>query len=258
MTKHIQATWLMAIGLLLITHMVNAATFSSNTLSMLASKNATILISGISGTATLANSNPSIVSAQLSYSGTSGSILVTSLALGSSTLTFQDNNGKKSILVSVKAPMTMTSSTLSLSKGTTGTVMLSNSTGEIRLSNLNSEIASASLSDKTINVEAKSAGKTSITVKDSLTTLTLTVTVISGSSSTPSNAINGRLLASNCFQCHGTYGSGGFEELQGKDIYGDLMEYANGSEDPNGIMAAHLRGYTPAQLEAIANYFVNP
>ena len=26
----------------------------------------------------------------------------------------------------------------------------------------------------------------------------------------------GRLLASNCFQCHGTVGTGGFEQIRGK------------------------------------------
>ncbi|MBF6649804.1 cytochrome c [Methylobacter sp. BlB1] len=67
----------------------------------------------------------------------------------------------------------------------------------------------------------------------------------------------GRLLASNCFQCHGTYGSGGFYPLFGKgNVSSTLTKYLSGSSD--SIMAAHLKGYTPEQLQAIADYFANP
>ncbi len=69
----------------------------------------------------------------------------------------------------------------------------------------------------------------------------------------------GRLLASNCFQCHGTdgRGDGSFERLAGKsakDIYGDLREMK--AENKRGeIMTIHALGYTDAQLRAIADYF---
>lgn len=65
----------------------------------------------------------------------------------------------------------------------------------------------------------------------------------------------GRLLASNCFQCHGTNGKGpGFDTLAGKsasEIYKDLKEFQSGKEG-NGIMAKHAMGYTDAQLQALA------
>jgi len=62
----------------------------------------------------------------------------------------------------------------------------------------------------------------------------------------------GRLLASNCFQCHGTLGTGGFEEIRGKSA-NELLEFQS---KPAGrdIMAAHAQGYTPAQLSKIAAY----
>lgn len=67
----------------------------------------------------------------------------------------------------------------------------------------------------------------------------------------------GRLLASNCFQCHGTNGRGpGFDELAGKsasELYKDLKEFQTG-EEGDGLMAAHARGYTDAQLQAIARF----
>lgn len=68
----------------------------------------------------------------------------------------------------------------------------------------------------------------------------------------------GRLLASNCFQCHGTNGRGaGFDALAGRsasDIYTKLKEMKAGREG-NGIMAKHAMVYTDAQMQQIANWF---
>lgn len=67
----------------------------------------------------------------------------------------------------------------------------------------------------------------------------------------------GRLLASNCFQCHGTNGQGpGFDRLAGKsadEVYKELLEFRAGKEG-NGIMARHALGYSDAQLRLIALY----
>ncbi len=61
----------------------------------------------------------------------------------------------------------------------------------------------------------------------------------------------GRLLASNCFQCHGTLGMGGFDRIRGDA--GELREYLN-RPPRNDIMAAHAQGYTAAQIDAIVTY----
>ncbi len=65
----------------------------------------------------------------------------------------------------------------------------------------------------------------------------------------------GRLLASNCFQCHGTNGKGpGFETLAGrpaKEIYEKLQSFASGKEG-NGLMARHAMGYTDAQMQSLS------
>jgi sulfide dehydrogenase cytochrome subunit len=69
----------------------------------------------------------------------------------------------------------------------------------------------------------------------------------------------GRLLASNCFQCHGTDGRSGFEQINGKsstEIYSKLKEMQRkqpGTED-YGIMIPHAKGYTDAQLLKISQY----
>lgn len=67
----------------------------------------------------------------------------------------------------------------------------------------------------------------------------------------PLNA-EGRLLASNCFQCHGTLGTGGFENIRGSEAK-EVLEYLN-KPARSDIMAAHAQGYTPAQLEKIIAY----
>jgi sulfide dehydrogenase cytochrome subunit len=68
---------------------------------------------------------------------------------------------------------------------------------------------------------------------------------------------NGRLLASNCFQCHGTNGGGpGFETLAGESaqsLYQELKEMQAG-EEGSGLMVRHALGYTDAQLRALADY----
>ncbi|MEO1751311.1 hypothetical protein [Thiofaba sp. EF100] len=66
-----------------------------------------------------------------------------------------------------------------------------------------------------------------------------------------------RLLASNCFQCHGTHGTGGFEDLRGKEAK-EIVEFRAMAANRN-IMAAHAHGYTPQQIDMIVGYFAaNP
>ena len=62
----------------------------------------------------------------------------------------------------------------------------------------------------------------------------------------------GRLLASNCFQCHGTGGYGGFDRIRGGEA-DEVLEYLTQS-GPSNIMAAHAQGYTRAQLQTIIQY----
>jgi sulfide dehydrogenase [flavocytochrome c] flavoprotein chain len=63
----------------------------------------------------------------------------------------------------------------------------------------------------------------------------------------------GRLLASNCFQCHGpNEASPGFDKLTGKPaskLYKELKEFQSGGEGEN-IMAYHAGGFTDVQLRS--------
>lgn len=75
--------------------------------------------------------------------------------------------------------------------------------------------------------------------------------------SAPAPVQPGRLLASNCFQCHGTNGAGpGFERLAGKsakEIFDDMKEMQAGKEGED-IMAKHSRGYTDEQLRLLSTW----
>lgn len=69
----------------------------------------------------------------------------------------------------------------------------------------------------------------------------------------PTNAEPGRLLASQCAQCHGTNTAGpGFAELAGKDLFNDLIDMKY--RPIEGIMDRQARGYSDEQLRLIADY----
>lgn len=73
---------------------------------------------------------------------------------------------------------------------------------------------------------------------------------------TSAHAEPGRLLASQCAQCHGTNGAGpGFDEIAGKnarELYNELREMKY--RPIEGIMDRQARGYTDSQLDLISNY----
>lgn len=71
----------------------------------------------------------------------------------------------------------------------------------------------------------------------------------------------GRLLASNCFQCHGTDGNAvsGFERLAGMSAkkFAEEMREVKTETDKAGIMKPHANAYTDAQLREMGRYFAS-
>lgn len=69
----------------------------------------------------------------------------------------------------------------------------------------------------------------------------------------------GRVLAGNCFQCHGTNGRGGpWEGLAGEssgELYSELKEFQTKTGGDDAIMSVHAQSYSDAQLRAIADFF---
>ncbi len=145
----------------------------------------------------------------------------------------------------------------SLNSGATVDVTLSSASGTISVSNTNtSAVTVTKISSTTVSavyrLRGVSTGIANVTFKDSRGKVTayLKVPLLQGT-------LDGRQLASNCFQCHGTNGTGGFERLMGEsysEIYGELAEFISDQEDTGELMWAHAMGYTDAQMQALAHY----
>ena len=150
---------------------------------------------------------------------------------------------------------TVTPSSLSIAAGSSQTVQISNVAGSVSVKSSKPGIATVRMMDSmTYRVDGMKAGSLVLEFKDRKSTAKVYVTVTADTAA----SLNGRLLASNCFQCHGTDGKGGFEKLAGKsasELYGDLKEFASGKENSDGIMAAHAMGFSDEQLKSIASYF---
>lgn len=81
-------------------------------------------------------------------------------------------------------------------------------------------------------------------------------------------AAKGRVLASNCTQCHSTrgqYRSGGFDSLVDKtyaEIKKDMMEMKaktpGSGEASQEIMIVHAKAYTDEEIDLIAYYLSLP
>jgi cytochrome c553 len=250
MSKPSWLGWLTALILPFIYVSAYALTLSTSTLALIPGETATVSLSRISGTVSLANTNTTVATATLS----SNTVKVTGKAVGSATLSIKDRNGTKTVAVTVKAAMSVSPTSLSVPVGQSATLTASNASGSISLTNSDASKLTASLSGNVITVKGIAVGGANLTVRDSKTSVVVPITVTSAP--LVGGSTNGRLLASNCFQCHGTNGSGGFDNIAGEnesEILAYLRKFASGAEG-DGIMAAHAVGYTDAQMQAISKY----
>jgi|APFre7841882724_1041349.scaffolds.fasta_scaffold33766_2 cytochrome c553 len=251
--------WFSSLILPLVAVAAQALTLSPTSLSLAPGAKATIEVKMAKGAVSLANSNPTAVSASL----VSGKVDVTANAAGVATLSVTDRSGTKTTRVTVSAPLAVSPGNASLSVGQSVTLTVTNAIGTITIGNSNVTAVGTSLSGNVITVTGKTAGSAELTVRDTRSSVKAQVTVTSSSPPpappppppSTSDIHPGRLLASNCFQCHGTNGSGGFDRIQGStELLSELRKFASGEEDPSGIMAAHAVGYTDAQLQLIADF----
>lgn len=245
-------TWLSSLMLPLVAVAAHAVSLSPTSLSLLPGDKATIRVGNIRGSITLANSNATAVSATLA----NGTISVTANAVGVATLSVTDKGGTKTAKVTVNGPLGVSPSGASILVGQSTALTVSNAIGTITIGNSNTNAVGTALSGNVITVTGKSAGSAELTVRDTRSTVKVPVTVTTSTPPPPTSEIHpGRLLASNCFQCHGTNGSGGFDRIQGSsELLSELRKFASGQEDAGGIMAAHAVGYTDQQLQLIADF----
>ena len=97
-------------------------------------------------------------------------------------------------------------------------------------------------------------------MKTTLAVIALSAAALTPAAQAQTNLLQhpGRLLASGCFQCHGTNGTNGsFDTLAG-DSRDDMLNKLNDMRRKNlrsNIMYPHASGYTNEQLWQIADYF---
>lgn len=233
-----------------------AASLSPSSLTMSPGQVATVTVTNIRGSLSMTNSNPSVASAALA----SPKITVSAIKAGSTTLTVSDRGGKKTLRVTVTAPpMTISPESLSLTVGQSGTVSVSNPNGSVSATSSNSSIATAILSNNVVTVQGKMAGSATISIKDSKTTRKVAVTVSSnGGGGGGVTSSEGRLLASQCFQCHNAKGgSTGFERITGEsvnEIVSEMKEMQAKAASKPEIMHSQALIYTDAEIYALAQY----
>jgi cytochrome subunit of sulfide dehydrogenase len=161
------------------------------------------------------------------------------------------------LVAQVASAVTASPTSVTLAAGASQTVKVAKVSGTLSASSTQPTVVGVTrISATSYRINALAAGTGEIQFKDRKSMARVRVTVTSAAA----EVLAGRLLASNCFQCHGTNGSGGFEKLAGKSansIYEELREFASGKEDANGIMAAHAMGFSDAQLKSIATYFAS-
>ena len=71
-----------------------------------------------------------------------------------------------------------------------------------------------------------------------------------------SGDVQGRNLAANCFQCHGTNGYAGELKIAGQGADGIINDLNEMKKQPVGdnIMNVHARAYTDAEIKLIADF----
>ena len=249
-------------GLLPAAFQAHAVSLSPSSLTMSPGQVATVNATNIRGTLTISrNSSPSVASAVLS----APKITITALKGGSTTVTVRDRSGSKSLRVNVTAPpMAVSPTAISLSVGQSANVSVSNPNGSVRATSSNSSVATAILSNNVVTVQGKAAGSATITIRDSRISKKVDVTVTSnGGGGGGGGATNtqGRLLASQCFQCHNAKGgSTGFDRITGEsvnEIVGEMKEMQAKAASKPEIMHSQAMIYTDAEIYALAQYLAS-
>lgn len=91
--------------------------------------------------------------------------------------------------------------------------------------------------------------------KPTMMYIALSCVLLTATAAQAADPTHGRLLASQCAQCHGTNGrsAGSIDSIGGTDLYKDLLEM-KANIKPEDIMHQQARGYTDEEMRLIAEY----
>jgi len=220
----------------------------------------TVTLKKVRGSVRIQNSSPATAETQLS----SSTITVKALQPGRLSVKVRDRKDSETLRITVSGTaMTVSPSSLSVAVGQSANINVTNPNGSVSATSSNSSVATAILSNNVVTVQGNAAGSATITVRDSSTSKKVAVTVTSNGGGGGGGATNtqGRLLASQCFQCHNAKGgSTGFDRITGEsvnEIVGEMKEMQAKAASKPEIMHSQAMIYTDAEIYALAQYLAS-
>lgn len=238
----------------------HALSLSPSSLKMAPGEEATVTLKKVRGSVSIQNSSPATAETRLS----SSTITVKALQPGRLSVKVRDRKDSETLRITVSGTaMTVSPSSLSLAVGQSTNINVTNPNGSVSATSSNSSVATAILSNNVVTVQGNAAGSATITVRDSSTSKKVAVTVTSNGGGGGGGATNtqGRLLASQCFQCHNSKGgSTGFDRITGEsvnEIVGEMKEMQAKAASKPEIMHSQAMIYTDAEIYALAQYLAS-
>lgn len=239
----------------------HALSLSPSSLKMAPGEEATVTLKKVRGSVSIQNPNPATAETRLS----SSIITVKALQPGQLSVKVRDRKESETLKITVTGTaMTVSPSSLSLAAGQSANISVTNPNGSVSATSSNSSVATAILSNNVVTVQGNAAGSATITIRDSSTSKKVAVTVTSnGGGGGGGGATNtqGRLLASQCFQCHNSKGgSTGFDRITGEsvnEIVGEMKEMQAKAASKPEIMHSQAMIYTDAEIYALAQYLAS-
>ncbi len=180
---------------------VFALEVSPNSVEIYAGDTIKLTVSQSSGTVTAVSSNATVVS--VSYSR--GTITVKGIKAGSAIITVKDKSSSKKVEVTVKSrpQLTVNPSFVVMDFGSTSSITVSNASGSVTVVSSKVSVATARYAEGKITVKGVAPGSSTLTIKDTKSTVTVSVTVKSNTPLTPPTAAgNYTLLAWNDLGMH--------------------------------------------------------
>ena len=212
---------------------------SPNSVSVAVGATARVAVSNASGTVSVRSADTRIATA--SYAN--GSVTITGVAAGKTTITVSDRRRSRPVEVTVSgstASLTVSPTSLTLAVNATGQIQVSGARGTVTARSGNPLVATASYANNVVSVRGLTIGSTSITVADSRSSRSVAVSVTgtTGGGGTGTYA----LLAWNDLGMHCVDGSdySVFSILPPyNNLHAQLINKSNGSVVTSGVTLSY-------------------
>lgn len=160
-------------GLMAVVNAAYALSISPSSLQILVGTTGTVEVTKVQGTLIALSSNRKV--ATVAYS--SGKATVTGRAAGSAKVTLRDRSGSKVVTVTVKQPLAVSPASVSVVTGSSATVSVKNVIGTVSVSSSDNSVATVSYAAGVAKIKGGATGNATVTIADSRTTRTVSVTV---------------------------------------------------------------------------------